>query len=81
MYIIECKDGLYYTGMTWKPDLRWAQHLSGFGSKFTAKHKPKKLVYMEEFESLEEVRRREKQVKNWSQEKKRKLISGEWGRW
>jgi len=23
-YIIECIDGYYYTGMTWKPDLRWS---------------------------------------------------------
>ena len=43
--------------MTWKPDLRWAQHLSGFGSKYTTKHGVKKLVYLEEHENLEEARR------------------------
>ena len=78
VYIIECKDSTYYTGLTWKPDIRWTQHLSGLGSKYTAKHKPKKLVYLEEHDDLEVARKREKQIKDWSQIKKRRLISGEW---
>lgn len=81
VYIIECKDGTYYTGLTWKPDLRWTQHLSGLGSKYTGKHKPKGLVYLEEYEDFNTARTREKQIKDWSQTKKRKLISGEWGKW
>ncbi len=74
VYIIECKDEFYYTGLTWKPDLRWMQHLSRFGSKFTAKHKPKKVVYLEEYDNLEQARKREKQIKGWTREKKEKLI-------
>ena len=36
----------------------------------------------EEHNNLENARLREKQVKNWNQEKKRKLIRGEWtGDW
>lgn len=81
VYIIECMDGTYYTGLTWKPDLRWTQHLTGLGSKYTSRHKPKQLVYLEEYEDLEQARRREWQIKDWSQAKKRKLISGEWGKW
>ena len=81
MYIIECEDNTYYTGMTWKPDMRWMQHLSGQGSVYTSIHKAKRLVYMEEYENLEEARRREIQIKDWSQEKKQRLIDGEWGKW
>ncbi|OGY88797.1 MAG: hypothetical protein A3B30_01345 [Candidatus Komeilibacteria bacterium RIFCSPLOWO2_01_FULL_52_15] len=81
VYIIECKDNSYYTGMTWRPDLRWIQHLSGLGSKYTHIHAPKKLVYFEEYESIEEARTREQQIKRWSREKKEKLITGEWGKW
>ena len=80
VYIIECEDNTYYTGLTWNPDLRWSQHLSGLGSKYTAKHKPKKLAYLEEHDDLEVARAREKQIKDWSQAKKKKLISGEWTR-
>jgi putative endonuclease len=79
VYIIECCDGTYYTGMTWNIPNRFDQHASGLGSKYTEKHGVKKLVYHEEFDNLESARIREKQIKNWNQEKKRKLISGEWG--
>ena len=80
VYIIECEDRSYYTGMTWKPDARWMQHLSGLGSRYTGEHKPKKLVYCEEYENLEEARNREHQVKGWTRTKKEKLIRGEWSK-
>ena len=81
VYIVKCHDESYYTGMTWKPDLRWSQHLSDIGLKYTSKHKPVCVSYLEEFDNLEEARRRERQIKGWSRTKKEKLISGEWGKW
>jgi len=81
VYIIRCKDRSYYTGMTWQPNNRWTQHLSGLGSKYTAKHKPESVVYMEEYEDLYEARLREKQLKGWTRIKKEKLIIGEWSKW
>jgi putative endonuclease len=81
VYILECVDGLYYTGMTWQPDNRWVQHMSGIGSEFTKRHKPKRVAYLEEFEDLEQARQRELQIKGWSRNKKAKLIKGEWGKW
>jgi len=81
VYLIECLDGTYYTGMTWDVVNRLEQHISRLGSKYTSKHGVKKLVYYEEFDDLEMARNREKQIKNWSQAKKQKLISGEWGKY
>ncbi len=81
VYIILCKDKSYYIGMTWKADQRWTQHLSGTGCRYTAEHKPEKLVYLEEYEDLGQARQREQQIKGWTREKKEKLISGEWGKW
>ena len=78
VYIIECLDDTFYTGLTWKPEIRFEQHMSKFGSKYTAKHGVKSLVHLEEFDNLENARKREIQIKDWSQKKKRKLISGEW---
>lgn len=78
VYILECKDGSYYTGMTWKSELRYDQHTSGLGGKYTAKHPVKRLAYLEEYEDLEEARLREKQIHGWTREKKEKLINGEW---
>jgi putative endonuclease len=80
VYILECKDRTYYTGLTWCIPNRWEQHLSGLGSKYTAKHGVKRLVYYEEHNNLEVARKRERQIKKWSQEKKHKLIKGEWGK-
>ena len=81
VYIIECLDATYYTGMTWRPDKRWLQHCSGLGSKYTAQHGVKKIVYLEEYDNLEMARKREIQIKDWSQIKKKKLINGCWGKW
>lgn len=75
VYILELKNGLYYTGMTWKPDLRFDQHLAGLGSKYTAKYGVRKLVYLEEHEDFELARKREVQIKDFSRKKKRELIN------
>lgn len=81
IYILECNDESYYTGMTWQPDTRWTQHLSKLGAKYTAKHGAKSVVYLEEYDNLDEARRREKQIKTWSRAKKENLINGKWGKW
>jgi predicted GIY-YIG superfamily endonuclease len=81
VYILQCDDGSYYVGRTWRIDTRWEQHISGIGGGYTSRHKPRRLAYAEEFEDFDQARRRELQIKGWSRMKKEKLISGEWGRW
>lgn len=73
VYIIECLDGLYYTGITWNIDIRLEQHKIGKGSKFTAKHGFKRLCYVEGFTDLLEAREREHQLKDFSRKKKEAL--------
>lgn len=80
MYILECLDGSYYTGRTWNPDIRYEQHLSKFGSKYTAEHGIKRVAYLEEHDNFEIASIREKQIKGWTREKKEKLINGEWSK-
>lgn len=80
VYILECQDNYYYTGLTWKPEIRYEQHLSGFGGKYTAEHGVKKLAYLEEHDDLEVARKREIQIKKWNREKKEKLINGDWNK-
>lgn len=74
VYIIECLDGFYYTGITWNLEQRMEQHRSGKGSKFTSKHGFKELVYFEEFSNLIEARNRERQLKDYSRKKKEALF-------
>ena len=77
VYIIECLDGTYYTGLTWDIANRVEQHILKLGSKYTARHGVRKLVYCEEHNDLEVARKRERQIKDWSQTKKKRLISGQ----
>lgn len=77
VYILECKNGRYYTGMTWNPSVRFEQHISKLGSAYTRKYGVKSLVYLEEHTNLQTARERERQIKDWSQSKKQKLINGE----
>ncbi len=74
VYIIECLDGTYYTGMTWSVDLRIEQHSSGLGSVYTSKHGFKKLVYYEVHDNFDVARLRERQIKGWSRGKKRRIL-------
>ncbi len=80
VYIIECLDNSYYVGRTWNPEIRYKQHLSRLGGKFTAKHGVKRLAYLEEFDNFEAACLREKQLKGWTRKKKEKLINGVWGK-
>lgn len=56
--------------------------MTGLGGNYTKKHGVKRLVYIEQHSDLSAARKRERQIKDWSQSKKQQLISGEWsGQW
>ena len=74
MYILECRDGTYYTGSTIDLTRRLAQHESGEGANYIRKRLPVKLVYSEEYDRIDIAFHREKQVQNWSHQKKKALI-------
>ncbi len=76
--MIECSNGKYYTGTTSNIERRWQEHQEGLGANYTRKYPPKKLVFVKEYQSIDIAREVEIKVKKWSQEKKKKLISGEW---
>ncbi|XLS29309.1 GIY-YIG nuclease family protein [Flavobacteriaceae bacterium M23B6Z8] len=75
-YILECADGSYYTGSTKNLELRLQQHQKGDGANHTKKRLPVKLVYVEEFERIDDAFNREKQIQGWSRAKKEALING-----
>ena len=55
--------------------MRIQQHWRGLGARYTKSHKPKKLVYTEEFETVGEAMKREKEIKQLSHEEKYRLAS------
>ncbi len=74
VYILECCDGSFYTGSTTDLLKRIKQHQEGVGSNYTIKKLPVKLVYYEEFLSVSDAAKREKQIQGWRREKKIALI-------
>lgn len=73
-YIVECKDGTYYTGWTNDLEKRMKAHNSGNGGKYTAVRRPVNLVYYEEFETKQEAMSREWHIKQLTRKEKIDLI-------
>jgi len=73
-YIIECEDKSLYTGCTNDLYRRFKQHSAGIGGKYTASHKPIKILFSEKYNTRSEALKRETQIKGWSRTKKLKLI-------
>ncbi len=63
-----------YVGVTRNLLKRIERHKTKDGAEFTRRNKTFQLVYQEEFTTLLEARRREKQIKGWRREKKENLI-------
>ncbi|NND77880.1 MAG: GIY-YIG nuclease family protein [Flavobacteriales bacterium] len=77
VYILKCCDDSYYTGSTKDIQLRYDQHQKGMGSNHTKKRLPVELVYVEEFQRIDEAFYREKQIQGWNRAKKEALINGQ----
>jgi predicted GIY-YIG superfamily endonuclease len=77
VYILECRDGSYYTGSTTNLPQRIAQHEGGVFNGFTSSRRPVRLVYSHEFPDINDAIRAERQIKGWSRKKKAALIAGD----
>ena len=75
VYIIQCKDKSYYTGITWNLERRVREHSLRTKTCLQKSKVPVKLVYYEKFNNRIEAAKREKEIKGWRREKKEKLIS------
>jgi len=73
VYILLCEDGSYYTGYAKDVKRRVEQHKKGQGARYTRIHEPEKMVYVEEFDSLGEAMKREREIKSLSHSKKQQL--------
>ena len=80
VYILECSDGTYYTGITNNLEKRIRIHNSGKGARYTSKRVPVKCIYSQNGYTQGEARQEEIILKDWSRKKKRKLINGAFDR-
>ena len=75
MYVVECRDGSYYTGYTTDVKRRLAVHNSGKGAKYTRARLPVKLIYVEGFASKEEAMSAEALLKRKKRPQKERFFS------
>lgn len=73
-YMLECKDGTFYTGWTNNLEKRLKDHNEGRGAKYTKARRPVTLVYQECYETKQEAMRREYEIKQLSRKEKLNLI-------
>ncbi len=74
LYILQCKDGSLYTGITDHLAHRLQAHGTAKGAKYTRGRGPFVLRYTESCESHSHALRREIQVKRLTRQEKLKLI-------
>ena len=77
VYILECSDGSYYTGVSNDPERRLYEHQSGLVKGYTHSRRPVKLVWCSEEMDIWSAIENEKRIKGWRRAKK-VLIKGEW---
>jgi putative endonuclease len=77
VYILRCTDDSYYVGKTSDLRARLDEHEAGVAANFTARRRPVRMIYAEEYKTLRQAEAREQQLKRWSRKKKAALISGD----
>lgn len=79
VYIAECADGLYYTGVTNNLDRRLYEHNEGIDPRcFTYSRRPVLLRYWLRFTDIKQAIAWEKQIKGWGRKKKEALFKENW---
>lgn len=77
LYILRCRDGTLYTGITDDVERRFAAHSAGKGAKYTRGRGPLELVYQEDCGDHSAALRRERQVKALTRQQKLALCRKE----
>ncbi len=75
VYIIECSNDSYYTGITTNIDRRVREHNSGRGGSYTRAFSPVKLLWSEYHRSRSSALKRESAIKKLSRKDKENLLN------
>ena len=79
VYIVKCKDGSYYTGVTNDLEKRIAEHNSGtIPDSYTYSRRPVELIFAYGFQDGNLAIKFEKKIKGWTRVKKEALIKWDW---
>ncbi|MFH1440638.1 MAG: GIY-YIG nuclease family protein [Candidatus Omnitrophota bacterium] len=76
VYILECRDGSYYTGYSGGLDARIKRHNQGLASKYTRVRLPVKLVWTKTCKNQRFAMRIEARIKQLERIDKERLVRG-----
>ena len=71
LYLIECRDGSIYTGITVDVTARYAAHARGKGARYTRSHPPRRLLAAIDYADRSSALSAEHAVKKMSPDEKR----------
>lgn len=74
VYIVACRDGSLYVGISTDVARRVETHNSGKGAAYTRSRLPVTLVYSEKMKSESGARKREAEIKKWKRADKLALV-------
>ena len=74
VYLLRCRDGSLYTGITNDLPRRLAAHRAGTASAYTRSRRPLRLVYREAARDRSSALRREAAIKRLPRDEKLKLV-------
>jgi putative endonuclease len=70
LYLIECRDGTFYAGITNRLEARYAEHVAGRGARYTRAHPPLRLIGARPYVNRAEASRAEWRIKQLPKQKK-----------
>lgn len=73
VYLIECRDGSLYTGITVDVTKRYAAHAAGKGARYTRSHPPQRLAAIIQYPDRSSAARAEYAIKQLTPAEKRQL--------
>jgi putative endonuclease len=76
VYILGCKGGMLYVGVTARLEHRVGEHAEGVGGATTRRLAPCRCLCVIECDTMKEAIALEKRIKGWRREKKIALIEG-----
>ena len=74
IYILRCRDGSLYTGVTSDLEKRMEQHARGKGSRYVASRLPFSIVHAEETRTRSDALKRESEIKAFTRQEKLALV-------
>lgn len=75
LYILRCRDGTLYTGITTDVEKRFAAHCAGKGAKYTRGRGPLALCYSEACGNHSHALKREREIKALTRVEKENMIA------